>query len=158
MNTYKIFLRADNVNFDGTKTLYLLFISDRVLKKFSLKIKVYEKDWNEKRREVKKSDIDHIRKNKYIRKYSEKAQKILDDFFFREKPLSIYEFERNFKNESFGSKSFYDFFETEMKTLDVSEGTQKNYIKQISKLKSFQKELMFTDINLKFLKEYNGSH
>ncbi|NPA44297.1 MAG: hypothetical protein GXO49_02070, partial [Chlorobi bacterium] len=106
MNTYKIFLRSDNTNIDGTNTLYLLFTSNRVLKKFSLKINVFKKDWNEQKCIVKKTDADHLRKNKYIRKYSEKAQKIIDTYFFNDKPLSISEFERNFKNTSFGSTSF----------------------------------------------------
>jgi len=155
MSTYKIFLRSDNKNIDGTNTLYLLFTSNRVLKKFSLKINVFKKDWNEQKCIVKKTDADHLRKNKYIRKYSEKAQKIIDTYFFNDKPLSISEFERNFKNTSFGSTSFYDFIENEMKTLIIEEGTRKNYLKQISKLKSFKKELLFTDIDLRFLKNYN---
>jgi integrase/recombinase XerC len=155
MSSYKIFLRTDRTNSDGTNSLYLLFISGRIVKKFTLKIKVKQKDWNEKKCEVKKSDPDHLFKNQLISKKSLKAKEIINKFLYDEKPLSVYEFERNFNNQTFNSNSFYDFFKTEMKTLDVSEGTQKNYLKQLSKLKSFKKELYFSDINLKFLKEYN---
>ena len=155
MNTYKIFLRADNKNIDGTNTLYLLFTSNRVLKKISLHIKVKNKDWNKTKCIVKKSDPDHLRKNKYILKYSEKARNIIDIYFFKEKSLSVHEFEKSFKNRSFGSKSFYEFFENEMKILDVSKGTLKNYCNQLAKLKSFSKKLYFSDISLKFLKDYN---
>jgi len=155
MSTYKIYTIPYYTNKDGTKSLYLLFTSNRDRKKISLNIRVYPKNWNIKKCEVKKSDIEYKRKNKYIRKYSEKAQKIIDDYFFNDKELSIFEFEKSFKNQSFGSKSFYDFIQTEMKTLDISEGTQKNYLKQISKLKSFKKELLFSNIDVRFLNEYN---
>ncbi len=93
-------------------------------------------------------------KNQLISKKSLKAKEIINKFLYDEKPLSVYEFDRSFNKQSFGSNSFYDFFETKIKTLDVSEGTQKNYLKQLSKLKSFKKELYFSDINLKFLQEY----
>jgi hypothetical protein len=49
MSSYKIFLRTDRTNSDGTNSLYLLFISGRIVKKFTLKIKVKQKDWNEKK-------------------------------------------------------------------------------------------------------------
>lgn len=152
--TFKIFLRTDNKNIDGTFSVYLIFTSNRKLKKISLDIKVKSKNWNEKSKEVKMSDPEHLLKNKYLRKYKQKAQDIIDKFFFEDKFLSIDEFERNFKNNSFGSESFYDFIEEEMKTLLIAEGTRKDYIKQISKLKSFRKNLSFSDIDLKFLQEY----
>ena len=86
MSTYKIFLRTDRTNSDGTNSLYLLFTSGRVLKKFSLKIQVKQKDWNEKRCEVKKSDPEHLFKNQLISKKSLKAKKIINKFLYDEKP------------------------------------------------------------------------
>lgn len=153
--TYKIFLRTDNKNIDGSNTLYLLFTSKRKLKKISLNIKVKSKDWDIKKLQVKKSDRNYLRKNKYIRKYDDKARKIIDTYFFDEKILTISEFERSFKNKFFNNKSFYDFIESEIKTLEIEDGTRKNYIKQISKLKSFKKELYFNEIDVKFLNDYN---
>jgi len=155
MSTYKIFLRTDNTNIDGTNTVYLLFTSNRILKKISLQISVKKTNWNENKCTVKKSDPKHLFKNQLISKKSLKAKEIINKFLYDEKFLSVDEFERNFKNQSFSSKSFYDFIETEMKTLDISLGTQKNYLKQISKLKSFKKELLFSDIDLIFLNNYN---
>ena len=152
--TYKIFLRADNKNIDGSNILYLLFTSNRKLKKTSLGIKVQIKDWDSNKAQVKKSDSDYLRKNKYIRKYGEKARKIMDKYFFDDKFLSIDEFEHNFKNKSFGSESFYEFIENEIQSLIIAQGTKKDYLKQISKLKSFSQELTFSDIDLKFIQNY----
>ncbi len=152
--TFKIFLRTDNTNMDGSNTLYLLFTSNRRLKKISLGIKMKPKDWDSGKHRVKKSDIEYLRKNKYIRKYQEKAKKIIDKYYFEEKHLSISEFERNFKNKAFGSESFYTFIEDEMQLLIIADGTEKDYQKQISKLKSFRQELTFADIDLKFIQNY----
>ncbi|OQY01002.1 MAG: hypothetical protein B6I20_08020 [Bacteroidetes bacterium 4572_117] len=98
--TIKIFLRTDNTNIDGSNMLYLLFTSKRKLKKISLGINVKAKDWDANKTKVKKSDIGYLRKNKYLRAYHEKAQKIIDKYFFEDIPLSVNEFERNFKNNS----------------------------------------------------------
>jgi integrase len=153
-STYKIFLKTDNKNIDGSNSLYLLFTSKRILKKISLGIKIQTKDWDEKKIQVKKSDPDFFRKNNYIRKYDEKAKKIVDKYFFENKYLSADEFERNFRNKSFGSESFYEFIENEMQSLIIADGTRKDYLKQISKLKSFRPELVFSDIDFKFIQDY----
>ena len=155
MSTYKIFLRTDSKNIDGTHTLYLIFTSNRDKKKFSLGIKVKQKDWNKSKTEVRKSDPDHLFKNKLISIKSLKAKEIINKYRLNEKCLFVNDFERKFKNESFNSNSFFEFIENEMKTLDISKGTQKNYRKQISNLKSYKKDLYFSDINLKFLNNYN---
>ena len=153
--TFKIFLRTDNTNIDGSNTLYLFFTSKRKLKKISLAIKVKYKNWDPIKTKVKKSDTDYLRKNKYIRSYNEKARQIIDKYFFEDKFLSIDEFEKHFKNKSFNSKSFYDFITAEMESPVIEDSTRKNYIKQISKLKSFKQELFFNDIDVKFLNDYN---
>ena len=155
--TYKIFLRSDNKNIDGTNTICLLFTSKRKLKKISLGVKVHQKDWNPKTNppEVKKSDSEHLRKNKYIRKYNQKALDIIDKYFLEDRFLSCDEFERNFKNKLFGSKSFYEFVENEKQVLTFSEATFADYDKQIRKLKDFRPEIAFSDIDLKFLQDYD---
>jgi len=154
MNTFKIFLRADNKNIDGSHSLYLLFISNRRLKKISLGIKVKPKDWDEKRCLVKKSDIEFLRKNKYIRKYADKAQSIIDKYFFDDKYLSVSEFEKIFKNNAINSSSFYEFIEEEMKHLTLAPATFKDYNAQLSKLKQFRKELTFNEIDVTFIQDY----
>jgi len=153
--TFKIFLRTDNTNIDGSNTLYLLFTSKRKLKKISLKISVKAKDWDNKKNQVRRSDPGHLRKNKYIRLYAEKAQRIIDKYFIDEKYLSIEEFERNFRNKRFSNSSFFEFINDEMTILDISEGTRKNYLKQLAKLKSFRQEISFSDIDLKFIQDYD---
>ena len=86
--TFKIFLRADQTNMDGTSTVCLRLTIKRKLKTFSLKIKVLPKDWNFSRNLVKKSDIDYFRKNKYITKYENKAKNIIDKYFLNDKRLT----------------------------------------------------------------------
>jgi len=151
----KILCRPNFYNSDCSQTLYLRFIVNRTVKLLSLGIKVMPKDWNAVKTEVKRSDTDYLNKNKYIRKYLDKANKIKDEYFFSNKILSVDEFERQFKSNSFGNESFYNFIENELKTLDIAEGTRKDYVKQISKLKSFRKTLNFSEIDYNFLKDYD---
>ncbi len=87
--TIKIYLRLDNLNVDGTNSVCLRFTLKRKLKVFTLNVRVRPENWNETKTLVKRSDILHDRKNKYIAKYRNKAQTIIDSYFFKDKPLSI---------------------------------------------------------------------
>ena len=79
---FKIILRADYRNADGSQTLYLRLTKGTNQKYYSLNIKVRSRDWNENKGIVSKSDPDHFRKNKYIRLYKKKANEIIDRQFF----------------------------------------------------------------------------
>ncbi len=114
--TTKIFLRTcQKLNIDGTNTVFLRFTVKRKINIISLKIKVKEKDWNERTRQVKKTDKNHLSKNKYLKKYEQKARNIIDNYFFADKPLNFKIFEKEFRNKNYNEVDFYKFAKTEIK-------------------------------------------
>ena len=114
--TFKIFVRSDQTNLDGTKTVCLRVVQNRKQKLFSLRIFVKDKDWNFKKCRVKKTDPYFHYKNKKISKYQARAEEIISDYFIHDKILSFYEFKTHLFSDSYGSKSFYDFIETQINT------------------------------------------
>lgn len=69
-------------------------------KDLSLRVKVKPTDWNEKKNIIKKSDVEYLRKNKYLRKYQNKATDIIDKHFLSDKPLSWISSKRLIKNKA----------------------------------------------------------
>ncbi|MCD6557179.1 MAG: hypothetical protein J7K64_08305 [Bacteroidales bacterium] len=55
--TFTIFLRPDQVNSDGTKTVCLRVVQNRRHKLYSLRIFIKEKDWSYKKNQIKKTFI-----------------------------------------------------------------------------------------------------
>jgi len=76
MTTYKIYLRTDQQNIDGTNTVFLRLIINRKKSETSLQITALLKDWDCKHLRVKKSDKNHLEKNKWLTEYEKNAQKI----------------------------------------------------------------------------------
>ena len=61
MNRYKVFLRTDQQNIDGTCTVCLRYVSQRQKSDISLNIRTTPKSWDNKNSIVKKDDIDFQR-------------------------------------------------------------------------------------------------
>jgi len=151
---YKIYLRTDSTNIDGSNSLYLSYTFKRTVKKFQLGIKVMPKNWNKNKIEVRTSDRDFLYKNRTIRMHAQKAGDIINKYFMENKLLTIEEFTHQFKGAT-ATSSIFDYIDTEIKTFTHSAGTLANYIKQTSKLKSFKEEINFSEIDNLFLKKYD---
>lgn len=154
--TFSIFLRTDQINSDGTKSVSLRVIQNRRHKLFSLRIFVKEKDWSSKKCQVNSTDSDFLIKNKKISKYKSRADEIISDYFIHDKILTFYEFKNHLFSNSYGSKSFYDFVETQIEASkgNLSTATIAAYKSQLNKLKSFRKELSFSEIDYNFIESY----
>ncbi len=152
--SFKITLRQDRINTDGTRSVYLQGIFNRVVKKYQLGVNVHENNF--KNGIITKADIDHHRKNLLIDKAMNKAKKIKFDYEIKEIDLTIDTFEKEFNNIKYSSSSFYDFIEGQMPYLKArfAKGTIKFYDKSVSKLKRFRGEFNLGDVNLAFLKDF----
>jgi len=157
MNIYtKILLRSDWKNKDGSKTVNLRITINRKVAYFSLKIKVAQNCWNEKNATVLKRDHQFFQKNNLIRKYKVKAESIVYDYTLQGKSLSVSEFKQQFYNNTYGTNSFYEFIESDIKksAKTLAKETLKGYKSQLNKLKSFKSELNFTDVDFSFIRSY----
>jgi len=154
--TYKIFLRTDHQNINGTNSVCLRVTQKRVSKTISLHIKVKPTDWNEKKHIVKKSDVDYLRKNKYLRKYENKATDIIDKYFLNDKPLSLNEFTRAFVDNDYNQLDFFEFVENEIKIRVLAKDTLRTYKGHLSKIKKFRSKINIQDINIDFGLDYKA--
>jgi len=152
--TLKIVIRSDYTKKDGTKNLFLRLTIKSKVKYFPLYI--YVKPDYFKNGHVSKGDIVHFRKNTLINQALNKANDIIYDYRINEKQLTFDSFANDFFNTIYGSKSFYEFFDSQVPELkkELSWNTIKSYISQINKLKQYKPKLLFTEINIKFIKGY----
>jgi site-specific recombinase XerD len=123
---------------------------------FLLKIFVKPDDFKNGR--IKHSDPDSWQKNLLLDHYENKARDIIFNMRLKDIPITIPGFEQHFTNNSYGSRSFYDFAEAELKSLKdiLSPATMKSYQSQINKLKGYQSELPFSELNHSFIQSYYG--
>jgi len=156
MNSIKIFLRTDQVKMDGTHAVSLRLISRRRKKDVSLRIYVKLRDWSMQRCLVNRSDPMSERKNRLITKFKNKALNIVDDYFFRNELLSFDDFEKELFNKEYSDDSFIEFALDEISKRDYSKESKRNYTAQITKLKQFKKNLLFSEINFRFINDYKS--
>ncbi len=107
---------------------------------------------------VSKSDPDFKDKNSLLDLYFIKAKKIVFDYRIQDEILTFGGFKQAFYNNSYGSKSFLDFYDSQMELLKdkLNYNTIKAYKSQLQKLREFKKEIMFNDIDLNFITAYEG--
>ncbi len=156
--TFTIFLRSDKSNSDKTNTISLRVTKNRKSKLFSLGVFVLPKDWSEKRRLVKTSDVQFERKNKIINKYSTRAENIISDYFLNDKVLSFEEFNFQLFKESSNSNCFYTFMSEEIeKDKDkFSKSAYDGYKSNLNVFKNFKKELYFNEIDVTFIRSFEN--
>lgn len=154
--TFKIMLRKDRQKPDGQFPVCMRVIVSRNKKLFPLNFTVFEKNFDEAAELVKKFDYAHFRKNLLIQKAINKANAIKFDFALEEKPLTMAVFTSAFKNDNYGSKSFYEYIEylIQKREDELSSATIQFYRKHLSKLKRFRHELTFSEIDHEFISKY----
>jgi integrase len=153
-----IFLRKDYQKTDGTNPIYLRIIISGKKKDYSLGVSVLEKHLNAKKYEIKAAHEDSFRFNLLIQKELKKAKDIFFNYAIRDKYLSIPDFDKHYKNDSYNSKSFYNYIEKQIRLHigKFSEGTIHTYKTQLSKLQKYKPRLEFGHIDVDFIKEYDS--
>jgi hypothetical protein len=156
--SFKIVIRKDRPKKDGQYPICLRVIIGRKPKLIPFPFSCFDKDFDSVKEIVKKSDPLHYQKNLLIQKTINKANKIKFDFAIEEKNLSLNEFEKVFKNDNYGSKSFYEYIEylIEKRETELSNDTILFYRKQLSKLRKFRPELTFSEVNGDFIYDYKN--
>lgn len=152
----KLYFRSNYSNKDGESPVLLLINHKGKVKNYSLKIAAKPSNWNDAKRRIKAGDPDYIRKNRLLSHYEAKAIKIVDDHAVRDKPLSLSEFMRLFKDEQYGSQDFFAYADKLIrdKTGVNEDNTIKSMTSSMKKLRAFCKELTFGEINLDFIQRY----
>ena len=124
----------------------------------NLKHKITIQDWDEKKREVKRSVPNHALLNAKIKKRVAELEEKFLQIELLGTPLTKHKVQKITKGEDHG-KDFYQFC-TEQIALQYSKEdqheTRRTYTTEISKLKKFRKELSFGDVDYQFLTEYKA--
>jgi site-specific recombinase XerD len=156
MNTVKILLRTDQENKDGTHTVTARTFINKHKRDLSLRIYVKIKDWSFARGLVKKSDKNHVRKNRLIIKFKNKIENIIDDAFLNDVCLTFDDFKSQLFNKEYNDSSFYDFVTDGLQQKKLANETSRTYKSQITKLKKYRKQLAFSEINKSFILSYKN--
>lgn len=146
----------DYSRLDGTRNIFIRLTIQRRIKYFPLN--VFVKPDYFKKGNITQADPDHKDKNSLLEFYRLKSKSILFDYRIHDKTLTFERFQSDFFNNFYGSESFYDFFERQIKlfTDKLSPGSIHNYNIQLRKLKEYRPELTFNDVNLEFITAYEG--
>jgi integrase len=150
------FTFRDYTRKDGNRNIFLRLTINRKCKYFPLNI--YVKPDHFKKGTITQADQDHRDKNSLIEFYNIKAKKILFDYRIEDKILTFERFQSDFLNSSYGSNSFYDFYERQISlfTDKLAKGSIHNYNIQLRKLKEYKPVLTFDEINPEFITAYEG--
>lgn len=150
----KIVLKSDYTKKDGTQNVRLRLTINRKVKYYPLDIFVIPKNF--RNGYIKAGDKIAKTKNLLIQKQLIKANQIIFNYRLQDIPITFDHFERDFHNEFWGSKSFYDYVDQLISELNgkLAPGSLKGYKDQASKLKSFKPSLQFKEIDRKFIQEY----
>jgi len=147
-------LRTSHLNKDGSHSIFLRVIHSRKSKFFSLNITVFPKNWSEKSISVKKSDVDYIRKNDFIRVHKKRAEDIIYKYFVEHKHLSISKFAQLFENVNYNKTDIVSFVKNELSKRSLKDSTKHTYSTQLSKIEQFRKEIKIEEIDFDFILEY----
>ena len=80
MASIKIILR-DKPTKEGLYPVVLRVIKNRKSKLISLGLECIKKDWDEDNNQFKKTQANHVQRNRLLLKHKDRALKIIDDFF-----------------------------------------------------------------------------
>jgi hypothetical protein len=152
--TIKIIYRTDQINKDGSHSIYLRVTFDRKCKYFAVDVSVLPKDWNEKTNRVRYTDSEYIFKNDKIEKSISKANNISTDLFTGKKTITLDEFSKMFLNHFASDSNFYDFVLDQIQKKLFAKETIRTYTSQISKIEQFKPKLKINQIDLDLVNEY----
>ncbi|KIX20717.1 integrase [Flavobacterium sp. 316] len=96
MASIKILLR-NKPNKEGQYPVVLKIIKERQIKVITLGISCLKKDWDAANSQFKKSEKNHIQRNRVLLKKKEEALKIIDNFYLDEIDFTLNQFEEKFR-------------------------------------------------------------
>ncbi|MDF0717960.1 site-specific integrase [Muricauda sp. 334s03] len=98
MSSIKITLR-NKPNKDGEYPVVMRVIKNRRSKIITIGLSCYEKDWDTKNLQFKRSAPNHVQRNRVLLKLKEKALKIIDEFYLDGIDFTLEDFENKFRGK-----------------------------------------------------------
>ena len=158
MATVNVYLRDDN-NAKDTAWIWVAFYVNRKKIAFSTKITCQKKHWNEKKSCINAADIESKDKNLIIENILARINNVFVKYRLRHKELNRDLFYIEYNKPS-DYDTFFDFCDFHMGKIEkyTAEGTMKNHRKAINKLKEYEPNLAFEQINAEFIRTYFSGH
>lgn len=141
-------------NKEGLFSVMIRITKDRKIKRVNSGVYLKKADWNQERREVRKTCKNHLLYNSLIGKKIGEASLLNISNEISDKRISITSIQKAMKNEVTGG-SFYDFANSYTAKIKNS-GTRRVYITVINKLVEYAPKLDFIDITRVFILDYQN--
>lgn len=144
---------------NGKNPVYLRVTHKRKARFFALGIECAPDQWNKETSRLRRNFESYKSKNKVIKEYETRGEKIIDILVQKTQPFTFQTFEKLFLNAP-KHTTVFDFLKNRCTELG-NEGrinTKGTYMQILNALKRFdnKKDLMFEDIDYKFLKKFES--
>lgn len=121
-------------------------------KYFSTNLYLRPNQWDEKRKRIKRHP-NAVELNKRIQEYLARIEQIELDLWRRERIVSL-EMLKKALNNHYGQEQFVPFFLSEVLRADIKESTRCNHLTTWKKLKEYNKDLLFEELDYQFLLDF----
>ena len=154
--TVKAVLRNNYVKRDGTAAVLLRVTIDRRIKYYPLNIFIDPDDWDHDKGTIKRKDDSAFKTNAYIVICKKKVNDCVLNLQIYEKPITFTSFEELYlqKRPMTISALADDFMKNNSGRLCI--GSLNNYKTEKNKLNAFRENIFLTDIDHKFLIQYEN--
>lgn len=154
--TTKILQRTGYIKTDGTRNIFLRLTIGR--QQTFIQLNIYSNPDHFKNGRITKDDQDYQSKNLLLGEYDRRVTNIIQNSRIEGWIINKHTFKSDLFNEAYGSDSFYDYVDEQIKRLTgkLTPGSLKNYKDQKNKLKSFRSELLIKDVDLSFIQSYES--
>jgi len=142
---FRIQLRTDQINSDGSQMLRLYARINGKAKYYSLNKSVLAKHWNEKKQEVFMSCPDWLDIKKLIKDFLGKSESLVSRANYENEVIKISEFDRLFRGVQFDHNNIIAFIENDIKEFSgkFQHGTIQVYKTVSNKIEAYQKDISF---------------
>lgn len=156
MASIKILLR-NKPNKNGDYPVVLKIIKDRKTKIISIGLSCKKKDWDSNNFQFKRSDKNHIQRNRVLLMVKEKALKIINEYYLDEFDFTLNQFEEKFRGKKMRNINVKDFWKDKINDLNLEGRTgtaRSNKYVMDSLFKFCKKDLVFREITPLMLEKY----
>jgi len=145
---FRIQLRTDQINSDGSQMLRLYARINGKAKYYSLNKSVLAKHWNEKKQEVFMSCPDWLDIKKLIKDFLGKSESLVSRANYENEVIKISEFDRLFRGVQFDHNNIIAFIENDIKEFSgkFQHGTIQVYKTVSNKIEAYQKDISFQEL------------
>jgi len=128
--------------------------SNPIRKVISAGIEVKEDEWNDKTKTITTKCSNHLELNSMLKDKVKQLDNFVYDLYRAGDVLTEKRLDDFLNNEDKKNKSFIAFFEKGIDPL-LKHGTKKEHTYTLNILKEFRKEILFSEINLALIKEFD---